>query len=103
MTERDHSKGRANPASAAAFAKGNRGHQSARDRIYALICESPEGLTAKEIGIRLGWAIHTYSGRLTSLKMAGLIRGTGERKYGSEVLVAVRAPQQLGIFESEAS
>jgi hypothetical protein len=37
-------------------------------------------------------------------EQAGEFAGeTGERKYGSEVLVAVRAPQQLGIFESEAS
>lgn len=86
-----------NPASNAAFERGQSSHEAAKQRVYELIAES-QGITSKEIAERLGWSLHTFSGRISQLKAAGFIRGTGERRYGAEVLVAVRKAEQMSLL-----
>ncbi len=39
--------------------------------------------TAKEIAFRLGKPLHTLSGRVSELKMLGVVRATGNRRDGA--------------------
>lgn len=89
-----------NAASTEAFHRGNPRHTSAREIIYKLIDESSDGMTSKEIAQRTGWAMHTFSGRITELLSSGRIRDTETMRYGARVLVAVHAPQQLELLEA---
>lgn len=86
-----------NASSNAAYARSKGRHGAARHVLYALILTS-DGLTSKELGERTGWALNTFSGRLAELKRDGLIRGTGERRNGAEVLQAVRVAEQKSLF-----
>jgi hypothetical protein len=79
-----------------AFRSGEARYANARETIYALIAESSDGMTSKEIAQRTGWALHTFGRRLTELKDAGKIRSTGQMRYGAEVWIAYRAfPMRL--------
>lgn len=87
-----------NPASVQAWERGHSSHEAAKQRVYELIADS-QGITSKEIAQKLGWALHTFSGRISQLKASGFIRGTGERRMGAEILVAVRVPKQLSLMD----
>lgn len=91
-------KHKGNPASNSAFERGQSSHEAAKQRVYEMIADS-KGITSKEIAERLGWALHTFSGRISQLKAAGKIVGTGERRDGAEVLVAVRKAEQMSLLE----
>jgi len=75
-------------------------YASARTTIYALIAQSSDGMTSKEIAQRTGWALHTFGGRLAELKAAGKIRATGQKRYGAEVLIAYRAFPMQWLMEA---
>jgi CRP-like cAMP-binding protein len=85
-----------NTVNVLAFRRGEARYANARETIYTLIAESSDGMTSKEIAQRTGWALHTFSRRLTELKDAGKIRSTRQKRYGAEVWIAYRAfPMQL--------
>ena len=75
-------------------------YASARETIYALIAQSSDGMTSKEIAQRTGWALHTFGGRLSELKTRGKIRGTGQKRYGAEVWIAYRAFPMQWLMEA---
>jgi DNA-binding IclR family transcriptional regulator len=101
MIDHDISRGRNNPASQAAFERSAPMHKSQRQRILEMI-EGSDGLTSKEIAQRTGWPLHAFSGRITSLKASELIRGTGEYRYGAEVLVSTHEPKQANFWTEVA-
>lgn len=62
-----------------------------QQRIYELIeATGLVGKTSAEIERDLGTAKNKWSGRVTSLKVCGLVRGTGQFREGCEVLVATK-------------
>ena len=75
-------------------------YASARETIYALIAQSSDGMTSKEIAQRTGWALHTFGGRLSELKTLGKIRGTGQKRYGAEVWIAYRVFPMQWLMEA---
>jgi len=92
-------KHKGNPASNSAWENNHGRHANARERILQLITDAADGLTSKEIAAQLGWPLHSLSGRCSELKRDAKIRGTGVRRFGSEVLVAVRKAEQLSLLE----
>lgn len=76
-------------ASEAAFLLSNADHPAVYQQILGLLVANPSGLTSKEIGFALNRSINTFSGRLTELKLDGKAAGTGKRREGAEVIVAV--------------
>ncbi len=88
-----------NPASSSAYERGHGRHARRREIIYALLEES-HGMTSKEIASCTGWALNTFSGRLSELKRDGKVRGTGEMRLGAEVLEVVRTPKQMSLLEA---
>ena len=88
ITANTHGDGRSNVIP---FRRAETRFANAREIIYALISQSSDGMTSKEIAQRTGWALHTFGGRLAELNAAGKIRGTGQRRYGAEVWIAYRA------------
>lgn len=99
MTDITANKHHGNAASETAFRKGNARHQAAREKICQLL--QREDMTSKEIAERTGWAMHTFSGRLTELKRDGLVTGTGVMRRGAEVLRVVKKEpaEQLSLLE----
>jgi hypothetical protein len=85
---------RGNPASVAAYERSLFTHENDEERVYLhiILVTGPsvgrDGVTSKEVAAALGKPLNAISGRLTSLKMKGKIRGTGVRRDGAEVLVA---------------
>lgn len=94
-------KHRGNVASVKAFRKGHGAHESTRRQIFTMLSETTSGLTSKEIAMRTGWALHTFSGRLAEMKRDGVIRGTGVNRYGAEVLEVVGRgkAEQMNLLE----
>lgn len=78
-------KHKGNERSEAANRKVNATKTSVAQTIYSLIAASA-GLTSKEIGVKLGKEIHTFSGRISKLKADGKIYETGEERDGCAVL-----------------
>jgi predicted HTH transcriptional regulator len=82
------------------FPRNSARYANAREIIYALIAESSDGMTSREIAQRTGWALHTFGGRLAELKAAGKIRSTGRKRYGAEVWIAWRAFPMQWLMEA---
>ncbi len=88
---------RGSAASNRAFQKNRHLHKCDRELIWHMLRRKPFGMTSKEIAMQLEKPIHAISGRITELKQAERVHGTGERRGGSEVIVAINP--QMNVFE----
>lgn len=78
--------------------------RGAQAEFLEVVLAHPAGITAKEVAAKLGKEFNAVSGRKKELQALGLIRGTGERRDGSEVLKAIVADSkgQVSLFEGAA-
>ena len=63
-------------------------------KVLSYIRRHPSGTTMKAIAEEMGVEFNTISGRRKDLVKAGMIRLTGRRDQGCEVIEPVSAPQQ---------
>lgn len=87
--DRDLSRGRFNPQSAAMHRKILPYKATLRNRCLIFIANQPNGATLKEICRDMGKLPHSISGRLTELKAAGKIRPTEYIRDDCTVYVAL--------------
>lgn len=86
------SRHRDNAASNDANRRARESKSKVRAAIYAILCAMPDA-TSKELAVKLDKPVNAISGRITELKVAGLVRETPYRRGGAAVLTAVRNGQ----------
>lgn len=109
MDDPTRNKHQGNPASEQAWRHVGDRAETQRKYLLRLFSEAgPAGLTSTEIERRIKIAKNRFSGRLTELKVLGLIRGTCQFRENCEVLVAIafhpkakQAPRQGNLFDTK--
>ena len=69
--------------------------ESAREMVWHKLRLHPLGLTSKELALHFDVPLHSISGRITELKLAGRVLRTPERRDGCGVLVAMAPNSDL--------
>lgn len=88
---------RDNAASVEANKRAKQSKSEVRRLVWDIACSLGE-FTSKEIAERLGRPINTFSGRITELKIAGLVVETEHRRNGCAVLRIARRDGQVLLF-----
>jgi|GEM_PF-2876632 len=60
------------------------------EKVYAIICQHPNGITAKELGPLMGKAMSSFSGRISGLIEKRMVKDSGRRRDGCRVIVDAR-------------
>ncbi|MEG9430724.1 MarR family transcriptional regulator [Terriglobus sp. ADX1] len=89
------SRHRGDANSNAAFEQHSEQFQTSRELVYLKLCRHPLGMTAKELAAHFGVPLHSISGRISELKLAGRVGCTGDRRERSAVVIALNPNKDL--------
>lgn len=95
ITARRH---KGNAASRAAFERSAPHHANDEAKVLEIIAAATRsvryGITSKEIAEQMRKPLNAISGRISSLKAQGKIKGIGHRREGCEVLIVCDGAQE---------
>lgn len=86
---------RGNANSNAAFEQHSEQFQTSREMVWHKLRQHPLGMTAKELAAHFNVPLHSISGRVSELKLAGRVGCTGDRRERSAVVIALNPNTDL--------
>jgi predicted Rossmann fold nucleotide-binding protein DprA/Smf involved in DNA uptake len=89
------SRHRGNVNSNAAFEHHSEQFQTSREMVWHKLRQHPLGMTAKELAVHFNVPLHSISGRVSELKLAGRVGCTGDRRERSAVVIALNPNKDL--------